>query len=131
MDNTIGPLWSMFDLLGVPGGDEAEVQPEPEYLLCPSTIPIFTLEEQRWMNVCVDQIYDADWSSDAFERLVLPEERKNRLQSLTASHSSYKEKRSSDMIKGKGKGLVMLFYGPSGVGKTLTAGKWHIQVDAA
>ncbi|KXX78357.1 putative AAA family ATPase y4kL [Madurella mycetomatis] len=103
------PLKSMFDFLGLPTAKEVEEQSEPEYIICPSTIPVFTLEEQEWMIVCVDDICEANWSADAFERLRL-------LRRIPS-----KEKRSDDIIKRKGKGLVMLFYGPPGVGKTLTA----------
>jgi hypothetical protein len=123
-DHTNDPLKAMLDLLGArrSSSNEQDFQPDPEYLLCPSTIPVFTLEEQDWMIVGVEDICDADWSKDAFERLVLSGEKKNHLKRLTAAHSKYKERRSNDLIKGKGKGLVMLFHGPPGVGKTLTAG---------
>ena len=37
------------------------------------------------------------------------------------SHAHSEKKNIDDVIQGKGKGLVAILHGPSGVGKTLTA----------
>ena len=64
----------------------------------------------------------------AFDQFVLPASRK-RLIKAVVHYSSRKFRNAgnttigkySDIIKGKGEGSVFLFYGPPGVGKTLTA----------
>ena len=57
----------------------------------------------------------------SFKRLVLPEDSKNLILALVSSHLGAEERRFNDIIKGKGRGLVMVLHGAPGVGKTLTA----------
>ncbi|KAL9012908.1 MAG: hypothetical protein Q9180_009059, partial [Flavoplaca navasiana] len=65
--------------------------------------------------------------SDAFKKLVLPEEQKTLIKSLVSRHgedSTHNEgsfPQVEDIIQGKGRGVVILLHGPPGVGKTLTA----------
>lgn len=59
-------------------------------------------------------------------KLELPMEQKRLLRSLVQAHSANDSLRSGDMVEGKGRGLVLLFHGPPGVGKTLTGGKHFI-----
>ena len=68
------------------------------------------------------EIEDAK-SERAFNKLQLGREPKDLIKRLVQSHSSTtdKEPMMEDIIKGKGRGLVMLLHGPPGVGKTLTA----------
>ncbi|KAK3938947.1 hypothetical protein QBC46DRAFT_438741 [Diplogelasinospora grovesii] len=62
----------------------------------------------------------------AFDRLVLEEWHRPMIQSLIAQH--FRDKKSTlgrtgqfDIVKGKGKGLILLLHGAPGVGKTSTA----------
>ncbi|KAF5000735.1 hypothetical protein FDECE_11147 [Fusarium decemcellulare] len=65
----------------------------------------------------------------AFDQLVLPEGHKDMVLSLIAQHfrdkeSASKESRETqqvDIVRGKGKGLIILLHGSPGVGKTTTA----------
>jgi len=62
------------------------------------------------------------YNSNAFENLLLDEDIKSMIKSVI----TFREKGLGvfdDIIQRKGKGLVFLLHGPSGVGKTLTAGK--------
>lgn len=71
-----------------------------------------------------------EWNSQAFERLVLPENTKDLIKSLVlvrtteigASKGLSLAGRRKDIIAGKGNGLIMLLHGAPGTGKTLTAG---------
>lgn len=54
-----------------------------------------------------------------FSNLVLPNDRKELLQSLVEAH--HMELGFDDFIKGKGHGLVVNLFGPPGVGKTFSA----------
>ncbi|KAL7941801.1 hypothetical protein V8C42DRAFT_333749 [Trichoderma barbatum] len=62
----------------------------------------------------------------AFDRLVIEKEHRSMIVSLVAQH--FRDKKSSsgqqqqfDIVKGKGKGLILLLHGAPGVGKTSTA----------
>jgi len=56
----------------------------------------------------------------AFERLVLEEKSKELIKALVTVHVS--TNKMSDIISGKGAGLIILLHGSPGTGKTLTAG---------
>lgn len=57
------------------------------------------------------------YDDDAFDRLVLPNEKKKLIRSLVENtQTSF-----SDIISGKGGGCIFLLHGSPGVGKTLTA----------
>ncbi|RYP33774.1 hypothetical protein DL767_004641 [Monosporascus sp. MG133] len=60
----------------------------------------------------------------SFERLVLPPGHKDMVVSLVAQHFRDKESKEThqvDIVRGKGKGLIILLHGAPGVGKTTTA----------
>ncbi|KAK3308297.1 uncharacterized protein B0T15DRAFT_572501 [Chaetomium strumarium] len=69
-------------------------------------------------------------SQTAFDQLVLPKGHREMVQSLIAQHFRDKELASKedmamqdvDIVRGKGKGLILLLHGAPGVGKTTTAG---------
>ncbi|KAJ3837895.1 P-loop containing nucleoside triphosphate hydrolase protein [Lentinula raphanica] len=92
---------------------------EEELLLTPTTVYGFSLSDKLWLEFDVDKITDVDWNRDAFANLVLPEDRKDLLQSLVEAH--HREVGFDDFIKGKGQGLVINLFGPPGVGKTFSA----------
>ena len=66
-----------------------------------------------------EKIQPVTWNTDAFSNLVLPNERKELLQSLVEAH--HMELDFDDFIKGKGHGLVINLFGPPGVRKTFSA----------
>lgn len=68
----------------------------------------------------VAQLGPVQWNKQAFERLVLDPQSKELINALVSVHLS--GKKASDIISGKGNGLIILLHGSPGVGKTLTAG---------
>lgn len=71
------------------------------------------------------------WNKEAFDRLVLPPRIKNLAKALvlvrktdasTPPVDQGPKGKRSDLIRGKGGGLIMLLHGGPGTGKTLTAG---------
>ncbi|KAI0877666.1 hypothetical protein GGS24DRAFT_487711 [Hypoxylon argillaceum] len=63
-------------------------------------------------------------SIPAFDQLVLPPGHKNMILSLITQHFREKEliyNERTDIVRGKGKGLIILLHGAPGVGKTTTA----------
>ncbi|KAK5658406.1 hypothetical protein OQA88_2383 [Cercophora sp. LCS_1] len=70
-----------------------------------------------------DDEQDADDDKSAFGRLVLPDGHKDMVLSLVSQHFRNKknQKGEQDIVRGKGKGLILLLHGAPGVGKTTTA----------
>ncbi|EXJ72274.1 uncharacterized protein A1O5_04778 [Cladophialophora psammophila CBS 110553] len=69
---------------------------------------------------------DDESDKTAFGRLVLPRGHKKMVLSLIAQHFRNKESQQdkdeqADIVRGKGKGLIILLHGAPGVGKTTTA----------
>ncbi|KAI8966107.1 hypothetical protein F5Y11DRAFT_343799 [Daldinia sp. FL1419] len=59
------------------------------------------------------------WNETAFERLVLKKKTKKLIRALVSD--KIETHRSTDIISGKGNGLIMLLHGGPGTGKTPTA----------
>ena len=86
---------------------------------------------QNSVQLSVPGIHAIQWNKEAFEKLVLPTQTKDlikamvvvRATSIKAKADSIKDAGAADLIAGKGNGLIMLFHGSPGTGKTLTAGK--------
>ncbi|UNI23973.1 hypothetical protein JDV02_009758 [Purpureocillium takamizusanense] len=125
-----------------------EWDPE-QYLLCPPRVLGYVLQEKQWAQLQVSLLHRVDdWDEKGAWnlRLKLADDvvdsskkrndkkaekisTKDLLLDLVRSHTSTMEHigevdemlRVDDVIAGKGKGLVILLYGPPGVGKTLTA----------
>ncbi|CBX91215.1 hypothetical protein LEMA_P067230.1 [Plenodomus lingam JN3] len=111
------------------------------YMLCPPRTLGYILAHKQWAQLQISSIQDIPpddpdnaWNS----RLQLADdETKQLLFNLVRSHNSfssddsqrnvnkkyeaYKKLEVNDIVPGKGKGLVILLYGPPGVGKTSTA----------
>jgi len=92
---------------------------ESEILLTPTVVHGFSLDDKAWLEFNVEKIQPVVWNTDAFSNLVLPNDRKELLQSLVEAH--HMELGFDDFIKGKGHGLVVNLFGPPGVGKTFSA----------
>lgn len=98
----------------------------------------FSLVGRVWGVALVEGLLPVQFAAHALDALVLPRTRKRLLQALVSSHhnnitigggASISTDNSSnsgivpaaDVMPGKGEGLIILLYGPPGVGKTLTA----------
>jgi len=98
---------------------------DEDFLICNYKIPGFCFTNKRWCIFQVALINDIEFNSQAFETLLLPQHQKDMIHSLVRVHSS-DGVGFDDLIKGKGKGMVFLLHGVPGVGKTLTAGLYHL-----
>lgn len=117
------------DVWGGAGELEPEVMKQDEppddgkypgfIFLMPPTIKAFNLKSKKWVDLQVDRIGDVVWNDEAFKSLVIKEKTKQLIQALISNH--IEAERSTDLISGKGNGLVMLLHGGPGTGKTLTA----------
>lgn len=68
----------------------------------------------------MSRLIDVKWNHQAFDDLVLEKSTKTLVHSMVKEHSSQGDS-FDDIISGKGKGIICLFSGPPGSGKTLTA----------
>ncbi|KAL1855202.1 hypothetical protein Daus18300_011203 [Diaporthe australafricana] len=110
---------------------------DEEFLLMSYRVFAFVLRTRKWAELDLTYMEGAAESSNeqrenkevrqsAFDQLVLPEGHKTIVLSLISQHyrnrdagrSSFEQ---SDIVRGKGKGLILLLHGAPGVGKTSTA----------
>lgn len=91
---------------------------EFNYML-PLTIKGYNLKQKKWLDIQVDRITEVKWNKEAFESLVLDRKTKCLIQALVTNQ--LESEKSTDLISGKGNGLILLFHGGPGTGKTLTA----------
>ncbi|KAL3299754.1 P-loop containing nucleoside triphosphate hydrolase protein [Colletotrichum asianum] len=80
----------------------------------------FCFGNKKWGGFATSRLVDINWDDQAFKDLVLDEPTKTLVRSMVKKHSS-QDDGFDDIISGKGKGIVCLFSGPPGSGKTLTA----------
>jgi len=94
-----------------------------QYMRCSALIEVFSLTDGLWYRVPVLELIEPDWMEDPWNQLELSGDNKELLINLVNAHR-LPDKRSGDLIRKKGKGLIFLFHGQPGLGKTLTAGKY-------
>ncbi|KAI1080898.1 P-loop containing nucleoside triphosphate hydrolase protein [Whalleya microplaca] len=97
---------------------------EEDLMVANSVVRGFSFNHREFMEFFVDNLSPVAWDETCFEQLVLDPVPKRTLQALVSMHTRRNQNTPDgfdDIIKGKGKGLVMVLHGPPGVGKTLTA----------
>lgn len=81
----------------------------------------FDLKSKDWCELRVDDLKeDMVWNDEAFDKLVLPGGEKE-LAWAFVENKSLSKAGFDDFIPDKGRGLIILMFGPPGVGKTFTA----------
>ncbi len=89
-----------------------------------------TNRESWTARLDIDKIGDvAPPEQDNFQKLVLPEGHQDIVQALVETHFKHSSndvekpetQHNVDLVRGKGKGLIVLLHGAPGVGKTSTA----------
>ncbi|UKZ77743.1 hypothetical protein TrVFT333_005468 [Trichoderma virens FT-333] len=89
----------------------------------------FVLRSRKWAKLdlkYLSPVSEGSKEQTAFDQLVLPKQHKDIVYCLVDQHFRNKEARVGDneevdIIRGKGKGLILLLHGSPGVGKTTTA----------
>ncbi|KAJ4291004.1 hypothetical protein N0V90_010200 [Kalmusia sp. IMI 367209] len=99
-----------------------------QWLLLPARVLGFCLGLKFWAQFSVENLQGIDENDigDLKEELVLPKDLdievlEKMFKYHSRSLSTATDRTMRDPISGKGDGLILLFHGPSGVGKTLTA----------
>ncbi|KAK6005007.1 hypothetical protein QM012_007786 [Aureobasidium pullulans] len=93
---------------------------DEQCLLASALVHGFSFTHKKWIDMFIDELSPVEWNEQCFDQLVLAPRQKKLVQALVTEHISNKSD-FDDIIKGKGKGLVLVLHGPPGVGKTLTA----------
>ncbi|TKA60914.1 hypothetical protein B0A55_12153, partial [Friedmanniomyces simplex] len=102
--------------------EKLELDPltDEQCLLANAMVRGFSFAEKRWFDFFVDRLGPAGWDSGCFDKLVLPAAQKDLVRALVTTHTQ-QSAGFDDIVKGKGKGLILVLHGPPGVGKTCTA----------
>ena len=89
-----------------------------QYLL-PLEIKGYNLRRKKWHDIVVDRLSPIVWNKQVFDTLVMDRKPKELIQALISKQVA--SEKSTDLISGKGNGLILLLHGGPGTGKTLTA----------
>jgi hypothetical protein len=77
----------------------------------------FSFSTKQWGRFAVNRVSPIEFRDDAFDQLVLAQDKKDLVRALVTNGAGG----FSDIISGKGGGCIFLLHGEPGVGKTLTA----------
>lgn len=118
-------LYSMLRLFGIHMRTDhhdnvqkiTEFKPEHYAMLCRVAV-FFNLSRSMWMVGTTENLQAIKFRENAFDRLVLSQQRKRMVQALVTQMAA---ENNCDLIEGKGGGAIFLLDGPPGTGKTLTA----------
>src|SRR5438045_6779750 len=117
------PYLSDEKLIKSPPGTPPQLSDE-QLMICSHEIPGFSLANKRWCFFELDHIKKIQYNEAAFDSLVLARPLKRMIHSIVKVQCQPgKSFQFDDIIKGKGKGMIMLLHGAPGTGKTLTVGK--------
>lgn len=104
-------------------GSEAMARDDPPdddfELLLPLTIKGYNLRRKKWYDLMADRVTDVKWNKEAFLKVVIDRKAKDLIRALVSNQLAAEV--STDLIAGKGNGLILLLHGSPGTGKTLTA----------
>ena len=107
--------------------DGPQALSDEDYALLPKRVYAFVIKERSFNLLDIDNLQPLEAQSDAFDSLLLDDINKKLIKSTVHAHFRRKEVEkqgiellTQDLIRAKGRGLVMLLHGAPGVGKTAT-----------
>ncbi|KAI4166136.1 MAG: hypothetical protein LQ342_000022 [Letrouitia transgressa] len=111
--------------------DQNEELSDDILMLLPNRVFGFVLRSRKWFALEVDSIRPIERHNEGFEALILPQGFARLVEGLVQAHGPKNSDNLSDdgletmhqvdLVRGKGKGLIILLHGAPGVGKTSTA----------
>lgn len=95
---------------------------DEDYMLFPTFVHGYALNSRDWAKLDLDLLKDIGGTSSGFDALHIPQLHKTNLKAVVDMCNVRSLGRPAlDIVPGKGEGIVVLLYGPPGVGKTATA----------
>ena len=92
---------------------------EEQLRFCAPTLRAYSVNDEKWLHIRVDDVKDIEWDDQAFNNLALPQEKKEMILAFANSQIRH-EQNTGNVVQGKGNGVIVLC-GPPGAGKTRTA----------
>ncbi|KAK3988845.1 hypothetical protein QBC44DRAFT_242802 [Cladorrhinum sp. PSN332] len=96
--------------------------------LLPGTVPGFALRNRKWVLLDLNLLKPVEQNHE-WKHLVLPKGHRTMVQAMVETHTAQSgggnhvaKAVGMDLVRGKGKGCIILLHGVPGVGKTSTAG---------
>ncbi|KAJ6031075.1 ATPase AAA-type core [Penicillium herquei] len=113
-------LFDNYDSIDL-GSDD--VITDHQYLLCWSHVYAYVLKDRAWDSLIVTGMRDPKIDKNIIDTLVMkPESNKSLIKAVCEIFGGeHTQAFSSDFVRGKGEGQILLLHGPPGTGKTLTA----------
>ncbi len=89
---------------------------DTQYLICPPRVLGYHLKSKRWVELSVELVMPIQNLRDpaSFQKLELPKTKKELIEQLVECHASGKDDKNhsmTDLMQGKGNGLVILLHG--------------------
>lgn len=103
--------------------EEIPDAPEGAHDQLPAFVNGFELKSKQWKSFHVEKIDNIKFDDKAWNHLVIDDDVKSLIRGLVdvTKNVNTSQHLMSDVITGKGGGLIALLHGPPGTGKTLTA----------
>jgi AAA+ superfamily predicted ATPase len=92
--------------------------PDNEVHLCAPTVLGYSFASKKWGRLDAGRFTEIVWNTNAFDHLVLAEEKKTLIKSLVYAD---RNEMITDVVSGKAGGSIVILHGKPGTGKTLTA----------
>ncbi|KAH7326843.1 P-loop containing nucleoside triphosphate hydrolase protein [Rhizoctonia solani] len=95
---------------------------DEDLILLPPTLHGYSFVAKAWGEILVEHLSPVPFQPHVFNHLVLRDDYKSMIRSLVDAHAGKGESALlTDVVTGKGGGLVIVLHGKPGIGKTLTA----------
>ena len=90
-----------------------DMPPDEQFeLLFPLKIRGFNLRRKKWVDLLADRITDVAWNKEAFRNLVIDRKARDLITVLVSNQLA--AEKGTDLIMGKGNGLILLLHGGPG-----------------
>ncbi|KAH8660102.1 P-loop containing nucleoside triphosphate hydrolase protein [Xylariales sp. PMI_506] len=103
-----------------PSQDDITPLTDEQRLITNPWVRGFNLQTREWALFHVDNLKEPQWNKAAFDRLVIPTSQKELAWKFVKGNATPNHK-FEDFVHDKGRGVIILMFGPPGVGKTYTA----------
>ncbi len=107
-------------LAAITNSDEDDLIKDSDILFCciSKTLPVFNMEDKTWSWLKITKEYsEVIWDPTMLDKVIIAPSVKKVIYNLMSSVKP----RDVDYIANKGNGLIFIYSGPPGVGKTFTA----------